>query len=57
MAIKSRIFDEKVWKIGKNRGFEGFFKGKMGFSGVWGRKSRVFSDFRGEKGGILRDLP
>ena len=34
-----------------------FFKGKMGFWGVWGRKSRVFSDFRGEKGGILRDLP
>ena len=34
----------------KNRkkwGFGGFFKGKMGFSGVWGMKSRVLNDFRG----------
>ena len=31
----------------KNRGFERFFKGKMGFSGVCGRKSRIFDDFGG----------
>ena len=29
----------------------------MGVSGVWGIKSRVFNDFGGEKGGILRDSP
>ena len=29
----------------------------MGFSGGWGIKSRVLEDFRGQRGGILRDSP
>ena len=35
MGVKSGIFDEKVWKIEKNRGLEGFLREKVSF-GVFG---------------------
>ena len=47
-------------RIGVLMGFNGFmgvFKGKWGFPGFWGMKSKGFGDFVGEKGSILRDLP
>ena len=37
--------DEKVWKIGKNRGVRWFFKGKSEFWGFWGRKGGYFEGF------------
>ena len=57
MVIKSGIFDEKVGKIGKNRGFGRFFKGKSEFWGFWGIKSRVSGVLGYKKGGILKDFP
>ena len=57
MSIKSRILDKKVLKIGKNRGFGGFFKGKRGVSWFWGIKSRSFDDFGIKKGDFLKDFP
>ena len=57
MSRKSRIFDEKVRKIGKNRGFGRFFKGKREFSGFWGIKSRVSGVLWCKKGSILKDFP
>ena len=41
----------------KKWGFSGFFKGKKGFSGVLGMKSRIFDDFGIKKGGFLKDSP
>ena len=46
MTVKSGIFEEKVWKIGKNRGFGRFFKGKSEFSGFWGIKNRGLEGFK-----------
>ena len=47
---------KKYEKLEKG-GFMGFFKGKMGFPGVWGMKSRIFDDFGIKKGGFLKDFP
>ena len=57
MFGKSRILDEKVGKIGKNRGLWGFFKGKSEFLVFWGIKSRVSGFLGYKKGGILKDFP
>ena len=48
---------KKYGKSEKRGGFGGFFKGKMGFSGVWGRKSRIFEGFRGEKWEYFEGFP
>ena len=44
---------KKYEKLEKNRGVERFFKGKRGFPGVWGIKSRIFDDFWRKKGGFF----
>ena len=57
MTVKSGIFEEKVWKSGKNRGFGRFFKGKSEFWGVWGIKSRVLEVLGDKNGGYFAGFP
>ena len=55
MPIKSGILDEKVWKIGKNRGLRSFLREKWGFRGFGGGKVgflRILRDKRGHFDGF-----
>ena len=55
--MKSWIFDEKVWKIGKNRGLEGFLRGKRGFRGFEGEKVGFFMILGEKRVGFWRIFP
>ena len=57
MSVKSRIFDEKVWKIGKNGGLRGFLREKGGFPGFRGGKVGFLMVLGGKNGSIWKDFP
>ena len=57
MSVKSRIFDEKVWKIGKNGGLRGCLREKGGFPGFRGGKVEFLMVLGGKKGEYLEGFP